>query len=75
MVTVVLLLSRQVPRSNGPCLLMGLSDRNCVILRTNRERCALNKEILNLLKDFLEKAVIELVYKLDMKSYHECLKR
>ena len=25
---------------------MELSDRNCVILRTNRARCAFNKEIL-----------------------------
>ena len=33
--------------------------------------CALNKEILNLLtrKVFLEKAVVELVYKFDEKSY------
>ena len=26
-------------------------------------------------KAFLEKAVVELVYKFDEKSYHECLKR
>ena len=51
---------------------MGLCDRNCVILRTNRARCTLSKEILNL---FNEESVsgacsgIELVYKFDEKSY------
>ena len=30
---------------------MGLCDRNYVILQTNRARCALNKEILDLLNE------------------------
>ena len=30
---------------------MGLCDRNCVILRTNRAWCTLNKEILDLLNE------------------------
>ena len=47
-----------------------------IILRTNRVRCALNMEILDLLN---EKSVsgahrVELVYKFDEKSYCECLK-
>ena len=49
---------------------MGLSDHNCIILRTNKIRCALNKEIHNLLNEevLLEYAVVELVYKFDDKS-------
>ena len=49
---------------------MGLCKCNYVILQTNRARCALNEEILDLLtsKAFLERAVIELVYKFDEKS-------
>ena len=44
-------------------------DRTCDILRIERERCALNKEILDLFnKAFLERAVVELVYKFDKKS-------
>ena len=64
--TAVLFLPRQlryVP--------MGLCNRNSVILRTNRARCALYKEILDLLnknKEFLESTVIRLVYKFDEKS-------
>ena len=41
--------------------MMELSDRNCVIIQTNRARCALNKKILFLIKVFLDKAVVELV--------------
>ena len=50
---------------------------NCVIqIRTNRARCALYKKILGYStnKAFLEKAVVGQVYKLDEKSYRECLK-
>ena len=37
-------------------------------------RCALS--LIDLMKKaFLEKTVVELVYKFDEKSYHECLKR
>ena len=48
-------------------------------IRTNRARwCALYKKILDLLdeerKVFLEKALVELVYKFDEKSYRKCLK-
>ena len=55
---------------------MELRDHNCVILRTNRARCALNKEILIVVNEevFLEKAVVDLVYKFYEKSYRECLK-
>ena len=53
---------------------MILCDRNCVILRTNRARCALYKKMLDLL-DGQEFLVVELVYKFDEKSYQECLKR
>ena len=47
---------------------------NCV---TSSVRCALNMEILDLLNEraFLERTVVELVYKFDEKSYCECLKR
>ena len=41
-----------------------------VILRTNRVRCALNMEILAFTqrrRAFLERAVVELVYKFDEK--------
>ena len=45
---------------------MGLCDRNCVILLA---RCALNKEIINLLnEESLERAVVEPVYNFDDKS-------
>ena len=56
---------------------MELSDRNYVILWTNRVRCTLNTNIFYLLNEkvFLEKAVLEPVYKFDKKSYRECLKR
>ena len=49
---------------------MRLCDRNCVILRTNRARCALNNEVLDLLNEdaFFEHAVVELVYKFDGQS-------
>ena len=49
---------------------MELCDCNCVILRTNRTRCALNKEILDLLNEevFQEHAVIELAHNFDEKS-------
>ena len=45
-------------------------------IRTNRARCAIYKKILiySTRKAFLEKAVVELVYKFDEKSYRECLK-
>ena len=48
-----------------------------VILRTNRVRCALNMEILDLLnKESVSGVrVVELVYKFDEKSYCECLKK
>ena len=47
--TVVLLLPRQVPKVN---LLNDDTYRwDCVILRTNRAKCALNKEILDLLNE------------------------
>ena len=54
-----------------------LSDCIYVILRTNRGMCSLNKKILNysMRKAFLEKVVVEQVYKFDKKSYRECLKR
>ena len=49
---------------------IGLCDCNCVILRKNKVRYALDKEILDILnKAFLEKAVVELVYKFDQKYY------
>ena len=46
-----------------------------VIVRTNRARCALYKEMLDLLdkESISGEAVVELVYKFDEKS--ECLKR
>ena len=34
-----------------------------------------NSLIYSMRKAFLELAVVELVYKFDEKSYHECLKR
>ena len=45
---------------------------NCVTIQTNKTRCAL----FNLLDEeaFLEKAVVELFYKFDMKSYLVFLK-
>ena len=51
-----------------------------VILRTNRVRCALNMEIFDLLNEEdvsgarSSRAVVELVYKSDEKSFCECLK-
>ena len=50
---------------------MGFCDRNCVIFLTNRPMCTLNKEILDysMTKVFLERALVELVYKFDEKSY------
>ena len=51
---------------------MGFCDRNCIILLTNRARCALNKEILDLLnEDSVSEAcsaMVELVYQFDEKS-------
>ena len=49
---------------------MDLCDRNCVMLRTNRARCAKNKKSLNLLNEesIMEHAVVELVYKFYEKS-------
>ena len=44
-----------------------------IILWTNRVRCALNIEILDLLNE--ESVSVELGYKFDEKSYCECLKR
>ena len=44
-----------------------------IILQTNRARWALNKKY-SARKVFLEKAVVELVYKFDEKSCCECLK-
>ena len=46
-------------------------------IQTNRARCTLYKKILifSTRKSFLERAVVELVYKFDKKSYCECLKR
>ena len=40
-------------------------------------RCALHRNILDLLNEerILERAVVELVYKFNEKSYRECLKR
>ena len=48
-----------------------------IILRTNRVKCALNMEILDLLNEesVSECAVVEIVYKFDEKSYCECLKK
>ena len=45
-------------------------------IRTTRARCTLYKKILDLLDEesFLERAMAELVYKFDKKSYRECLK-
>ena len=45
-------------------------DHNCVIHRPNRARWTLNMESLYLINEevFLEKAVVELVYKFDKKS-------
>ena len=45
-----------------------------VILRTNRVRCALNMEILDLLNEESISGA-ELVYKFDEKSYCQRLKR
>ena len=45
-----------------------LRPQYCVILWTNGARCALNKEIHSMRKAFLERAVVELVYKFDEKS-------
>ena len=54
---------------------MSLCDRNCVILRTNRARCALYRKILDLFNEaFLKHAVVELVYKFDENFYCEYLK-
>ena len=46
-------------------------------LRTNRVRCALNMEILDLLNEesILERAVVELVYNFDEKSYCEMFEK
>ena len=56
---------------NG-CREAGHAQTNYVILHTNRARCTLNKEILDILnetrKAFLEHAVVELVYKFNDKS-------
>ena len=74
MAMVVLLLLRQVPRSKFTTITIylpiGFCDRNCVILQTNRARCALNKEslIYSTRIAFLEHAEIELVYNFDEKS-------
>ena len=49
-----------------------------VILRTNRVRCALNMELLDLLNEgerFWSRSVVELVYKFNEKSYCQRLKR
>ena len=48
-----------------------------VILQTNRVRCTLNMEILDLLNEesVLEHAVVELVYKFDEKSYCEMFEK
>ena len=53
---------------------MRLCDFNCVILWTNRARCALNREILNLLNEESvsgESSGRASLYKFDEKSYHE----
>ena len=47
---------------------MGVCDRKCVLLQTEKARCALNMEILDFTKAFLERSVVELVYKFDEKS-------
>ena len=46
-----------------------------IVSSIRRARCIIYKKILNLLNEkvFLEHAVVELVYKLDEKSYRECL--
>ena len=46
---------------------MGLCDRNCVILWTNRARCTLSKEILNE-ESISEARVVDLAYKFNDKS-------
>ena len=46
---------------------MGLCDRNCVILRKNRSRYTLNKEMLDLFNE-------ESVSGVQSWSYCECLK-
>ena len=49
---------------------MELCDLKCVVLQTNRAKCTLNKDILDLLmrKAFLEHVEVEPVYKFDEKS-------
>ena len=45
---------------------MGFCDHNCVIFKTNRARCALNKKnplIYSIRKSFMECTAVELVYK------------
>ena len=52
---------------------MSLCDRNCVIVLTNRARCALYKNLLYE-ESVLERIVVELVYKFDEKSTASVLK-
>ena len=47
---------------------MGFCDHNYVILRTNRARCALNKEILLNEESVTGAQVVELVYKFNETS-------
>ena len=73
MATVVLLpASSKVNLLNDDTYRLDSASRNYVILRTNRAKCTLNKEILDLLNEenaFLKRAVVALVYfKLDEKA-------
>ena len=78
---VVLLLRRLVvPIYSTIYIPILLNDDAFVIvivssIQTNRAKCALYKNILDLLDEesVLEEAVVELVYKFDEKSYHESI--
>ena len=69
--TATVVLPRLVPRSI-------CCDCNCVILRTNKARCALSKKILDLPnneKHFWSVQFVELVYKFNKKSIARVFKK
>ena len=74
---VVLLLSKGSSNLLNAILTDAFVLANVSSIQTNKIKCALYKKIIDLLDEeaFLEKAVVELVYKFDEKSYLECLKR
>ena len=74
--TVLLLLPRLVPIYQMTILTDAFVRVIVSSIQTNRARCTLYKKIpYSTKKAFLEKAVVELVYKIDEKSYRESLIR